>query len=85
MNQKMLGYVIIIAGLGMMLTLLAGDISNLKSWNEVLYPSFAAGVMTHIGAVLTAAVGGNLVPNIFKKFTDTVSQETLAKLNGEGK
>lgn len=75
-----MGWVLIIAGLGMILTLLSGDISNLNNWSEVTHPPFVAGVIAHIGAVLTAAVGGNLVPNLFKVKFDTVSDSKRAEL-----
>lgn len=64
MNSKG-GWVISIAALGMMLGLLAGDISVLEKWSDIFYPAFIAGVMTHLSAVIAAFIGGNLIPNMF--------------------
>lgn len=66
MNYTRAGWTIGIAALGMMCTLLAGDISSLKLWSDALYPAFIAGVLTHVGTVIAAFLGGNLVPNMFK-------------------
>lgn len=62
MSQKQTGYMIFIAALGMMCTLLAGDVSNLKSWSDALDPAFVAGFMTHLGVVVAAFVGGKMLP-----------------------
>jgi hypothetical protein len=51
-----------IAGLGLMCTLLAGDISQLEKWSDATYPAFVAGVIAHVGAVIGAFVGGKLIP-----------------------
>lgn len=84
------GWILALASLGMMLGLLAGDISNLNHWRDTLYPSFISGIMAHISAVIAAFVGGNLVPNMFKDSNslnnnsdnNTVSQKKLQELNG---
>jgi hypothetical protein len=80
MNQKHMGWLTALAGMGMMLGLLAGDVSNLKNWSDAFYPAFFSGVMTHIAAVITAFVGGNLVPNMFKDSSLQVSNEKRAEL-----
>ena len=82
MNQTQTGWIIGIAAAGMMCTLLAGDVSNLQHWKDALYPAFVAGVLTHIGTVIAAFVGGNLVPNMFKS-GDTVSAAKRAELSTE--
>ena len=63
MNQTTAGYMIFVAALGVMLTMLAGDISQLKTWSDATYPSFVAGVIAHIGVVIGAFVGGKLIPS----------------------
>lgn len=62
-QKTVVGYIAAASAMGMMLMLLAGDISNLKSWSEATYPAFVAGMMTHIASVLLAYAGGKLVPD----------------------
>lgn len=62
MNQTQLGWIVFIAAIGMMLSLIAGDVAHLEKWGDALYPSFMAGLMTHLGAVIAAFVGGKLIP-----------------------
>lgn len=62
MTTTAVGWLAFVAGLGMMLSLLAGDVAHLEKWSDALYPSFIAGVMTHLGAVVAAFVGGKLLP-----------------------
>lgn len=81
MTPKVTGWIIGIAAMGMMCTLLAGDISSLNSWSDVMYPSFVAGVLTHIGTVVGAFIGGNLIPNMFASSENKISQEKLNQLN----
>lgn len=78
--MKSTGWVIFAAGLAMMLTLLAGDFNSLKSWHDATYPAFAGGVMLHIAAVITAAIGGNLVPNMFRDRSQDLSKATMDNL-----
>lgn len=69
LSQRLLGLILIVAALGMILSLLAGDVAALGNWGDATDPKFVSGAMAHIGAVFTAAAGGNLVPNVFKKMT----------------
>ncbi len=78
------GWLIFIASMGMMLGLLAGDVSSLNNWHEIFYPAFIAGVMTHLSAVIAAFVGGNLVPNMFRDRTNDISDSTMQQLRGKG-
>lgn len=75
--QAHVGLVIFLVSLGMMASLVGGDLKNLNSWSEALYPSFVGGIFIHFAAVVTAAVGGNLVPNLFKSWltNETVEQK----------
>lgn len=57
------GWTLFLAGLGMMATLLAGDVAHLEKWSDALYPAFVAGILTHLGAVVAAFVGGKLLPS----------------------
>jgi hypothetical protein len=56
------GYIIFIAALGMMLTLISADVSKLQEWGHVWTPSFVAQAFAHLGAVITAFIGGRLIP-----------------------
>lgn len=82
--MKNSGWLIAIAAMGMMLGLLAGDIGALNNWHEIFYPTFIAGIMTHISAVIAAFVGGNLVPNMFRDRTNDISTSTMQQLRGTG-
>jgi hypothetical protein len=62
MSNKATGYMIFIAALGMMFTLLAGDVAHLEKWRDAIDPAFVAGMLTHLGAVIAAFVGGKLLP-----------------------
>jgi hypothetical protein len=62
MTTTQTGWGLLIAGIGMMFTLLAGDVAHLEHWKDALDPAFMAGVMTHFGAIIAAFVGGKLLP-----------------------
>lgn len=56
------GWILFAAALGMIFTLVAGDIAALMKWSDALYPAFIGGVIGHVGAVIAAFVGGKLLP-----------------------
>lgn len=56
------GWIIFVAALGMMATLLSADIRALKSWNEVFQPGFIADALAHFGTVIAAFVAGKIIP-----------------------
>jgi uncharacterized membrane protein len=62
MNNSTAGYVVFAAAVGMMFGLLSVDVSRLHSWAEISTPGFVASILGHLGVVLTAFVGGKLVP-----------------------
>ncbi len=62
MNPATAGYVVFAAAVGMMCGLLSVDVSKLKDWPEVAQPGFVASILGHLGVVLTAFVGGKLIP-----------------------
>lgn len=78
MNPTQTGWLLFLAALGMMSSLLAGDVSHLEHWRDALDPAFVAGVMTHLGAVIAAFVGGKLIPTVDAQ---TVSNEKRAELS----
>lgn len=62
MTQTTTGWVVFLAAMGMMLGLLAVDISSLKSWSEATTTVFVGSMLGHIAATITAFVGGKLIP-----------------------
>lgn len=62
MTQTTTGWMIFIAAMGMMAGLLSVDLVTLKTWHEVWTPEFIGGAMGHFAVVVTAFVGGKLIP-----------------------
>lgn len=62
MNLTTTGWLIFIVALGMMSGLLSSDIARLKDWHEIYNPSFVAIIMSHFATVVTAFIGGKLIP-----------------------
>lgn len=81
MNSTQTGWTLLIVALGMMCTLLSGDIASLHQWSDVLDPAFVGGFIAHLGAVLAAFAGGKMIPTA----TDpsTVSDQKRAALSKE--
>lgn len=77
MTQTQTGWTLLVVSLGMMCTLLSGDIANLHQWRDASDPAFVGGFIAHLGAVITAFVGGKMLP------TPTVSglAVDLSKVN----
>lgn len=63
MNTPASGWIVMVAALGMMASLLALDVAKLGDWQEMYRPAFVAIVLAHFGAVVTAFIGGKLLPN----------------------
>lgn len=53
---------VLVAALGMLLSLLAVEVQQIKTWTEVFSPVFVGTTMGHIGAVIAAYVAGRLNP-----------------------
>lgn len=81
MSRTTTGWLIFIAALGMMFSLISVDVVSLKDWNETLTPGFVGSMMAHLAAVITAFVGGKLIPS--GPFTDRVSDVKLQEINNE--
>jgi hypothetical protein len=62
MTQTHTGWIIFLAGLGMMCGLLAADIVKLHEWRSVATPEFVGTALGHFAAVITAFIGGKLLP-----------------------
>ena len=63
MNRQLIapGHLVVLAALGMMATLVSGDISEVQSWAEVFEPAFVGMMLAHFGVVIGAYVGGRLI------------------------
>jgi glycerol-3-phosphate acyltransferase PlsY len=61
-QQTTAGWVVFIAGLGMMAGMMAVDIAQLMNWNEATTPAFFGACLGHFAAVVTAFVGGRIIP-----------------------
>jgi len=62
MNKTTAGWLVFLAAIGMMFSLLAIDIMALSNWNEITKPIFVGTFLGHIAAVIAAFVGGKLIP-----------------------
>lgn len=56
------GFIVFLAAVGMMAGLMAVDVSKLADWQAARTPLFIGTCMAHFGAVITAFVGGKLLP-----------------------
>lgn len=64
MNEsRTAGWVVFIAAMGMMAGLMAEDIRQLEEWSSIFKPSFLASILTHFAAVVTAFIGGRVIPS----------------------
>lgn len=61
-QQKIASRTVLFAALGMMASLVSGDILALMSWRDMFYPAFVGGVLAHFGAVAGAYAAGKLTP-----------------------
>ena len=62
MTNKQVGWTLFCAALAMLFGLMAVDIIALDSWHQMTTPGFIGNLLAHISAVLTAFVGGKLIP-----------------------
>lgn len=62
MSKTTTGWVVFLAAVGMMFGLLSVDIVALKDFNSLYTPLFVGTFMGHIASVITAFVGGKLIP-----------------------
>ncbi len=61
-NQTTIGWVIFVGAVGMMCGMLAVDIASLKEWSQLQTPVFVGTTLGHIAAVVSAFVGGKIIP-----------------------
>lgn len=61
-NQTTVGWIIFIAAIGMLFGMISVDIVGLKDWDGLKTPLFVGTAIGHVAAVITAFVGGKLIP-----------------------
>lgn len=82
MTSTTTGWVIFVAAVGMMFSLLAVDISALPSWDAAMKPVFVGTFIGHIGVVIAAFIGGKLIPaERNPDMRERVSDKTLENIN----
>lgn len=62
MTNKIAGWVLGLAALGMMFGLMSIDFVQMKDLNEIKTPAFIGNQLGHIANVIMAFVGGKLIP-----------------------
>ncbi len=75
MSPTATGWTLFILALGMICTLLSGDVKQLHSWGDMFYPSFIGGMLAHVGAVVAAFLGGKAIPTYTNQMTTTVTKD----------
>ena len=61
-NKTTAGWLLLVAAVGMMLSLLSVDIITLKEWSMATTPTFVGTAIGHVAAVIAAFIGGKLIP-----------------------
>lgn len=70
MSPKTQGWMLLVAAIGMLFGLIALDISNLETWDTVTTPQFVGKLLGNLASVITAFVGGKIIPenrSIYKR------------------
>ena len=62
MSQNTTGWIVFIAALGMMVGLVAVDVQSLEAWESARTPAFIGRAMFSFSTVVTAFIGGKLLP-----------------------
>lgn len=62
MTSHQRGYVIFVAALGMMASLLAPEVAGLPYWTAALQPAFVGKALAHFAVVSAAFAGGRIIP-----------------------
>lgn len=62
MTSTHTGWLLIFAGLAVVLTSIAPEVSALPDWTAATTPSFIGKVSGHVGGAILMALGGKLLP-----------------------
>ena len=56
------GWVLLLGSMGMMFGLVSVDLMTLKDWSQMQTPIFLGTTLGHLAVVITAFVGGKIIP-----------------------
>ncbi len=56
------GWVVFVAAFGMLFSMISVDLVALHGWDQAMTPAFVGVTIGHIAAVVTAFIGGKLIP-----------------------
>jgi len=62
MTNKVVGWSLAGASVGMLCLLISADVKQLHTFNEAFTPFFIGNMLAHIGNIIMAFVGGKLIP-----------------------
>lgn len=62
MSPKQTGYIVFLAALGVMATLIGNEVATFHTWGEAVTPAFIGQALMNIGSVIASFVGGRLIP-----------------------
>ena len=62
MSPQNTGWFLFIASLGMMAALVSNDITSLEAWESATSPAFVGKLLANVGTVITAFIGGKMIP-----------------------
>ncbi len=62
MTNTQSGWLLGVAAIGMLFGLLALDISQLNTWEEMRTPLFIGTFLGHLASIIAAFVGGKIIP-----------------------
>ena len=80
MTQTTTGWIVFIAAIGMMFSLLGVDIASLPDWDHARSTVFIGTFIGHIAAVIAAFVGGKIIPSE-RTVLGRVSDNKLREIN----
>ena len=64
MTRNFAGWTVLVAALGMMMGLMAIEISQIEEWQRVTTPQFVGKSLAHFATVIGAFIGGKLLPTV---------------------
>lgn len=79
MTSQQTGWMLGLAALGMMAGLISMEIRELDSFSEMMTPRFIADTLAHIATVITAFIGGKLIPESRKSKYTRATDSTLGR------
>lgn len=77
MNQTTTGWFVFVAALGMMAGLMGTEVAQLPQWHDALTTAFVGKALGHLSVVITAFIGGKLIPTSREIWTPQERAEKL--------